>query len=145
MRISRSSAALFARIALAAAFLSAVADRLGQWGQYGMPGVAWGNFARFTAYTRKLTWMMPESSAPMLAWAATVAEVVLALGLLAGWHTRLMAALSGVLLLIFALAMTAALGIKAPLDSSVFSASAAAFLLACAEQTGFGLDHMRRS
>jgi hypothetical protein len=40
------------------------------------------------------------------------------------------ALLSGTMLLLFALAMAVALGIKAPLDFSVFSASAGAFLLA---------------
>jgi hypothetical protein len=40
-------------------------------------------------------------------------------------------ALKWSLLLLFALTMTAALGIKVPLDASVFSATAGAFLLSC--------------
>ena len=35
------------RMALAAGFLSAVADRLGLWGPIGTPGVSLGGFARF--------------------------------------------------------------------------------------------------
>ncbi len=76
----------FLRIALAAGFLSAAADRVGLWGAPGTPGVAWGEWS--------------------------------------------IACASGLLLLLFALAMAIAEGIKSPLDSSVFAAAAAAFLLA---------------
>ena len=39
------------RMALAAGFLSAVADRFGLWGPIGTPGVSWGGFAKFLDYT----------------------------------------------------------------------------------------------
>ena len=39
------------RVALAFSFLSAVADRFGLWGPFGVAGVGWGDFERFTAYT----------------------------------------------------------------------------------------------
>ncbi|MGH9762325.1 MAG: hypothetical protein ACREDR_24355 [Blastocatellia bacterium] len=42
---------LFARFALGASFLSAVADRFGLWGPYGAKNVSWGNFAHFAEYT----------------------------------------------------------------------------------------------
>jgi hypothetical protein len=42
---------LFARFALGASFLSAVADRFGLWGPYGAKNVSWGNFAHFVEYT----------------------------------------------------------------------------------------------
>jgi hypothetical protein len=61
---------------------------------------------------------------------STFAEVGLAIGLLVGWRLRWFAFGSGLLLLVFALTMTLALGIKAPLDYSVFAASAGAFVLA---------------
>lgn len=48
---STALAAVFLRLALAAGFLSAVADRLGLWGPPGTPGVAWGGFGPFLAYT----------------------------------------------------------------------------------------------
>ena len=38
---------LFARFALGASFLSAVADRFGLWGPYGAKNVAWGDLAHF--------------------------------------------------------------------------------------------------
>ena len=42
---------IFARLSLGFSFLSAVADRFGLWGPYGIPNVAWGDFGHFTAYT----------------------------------------------------------------------------------------------
>jgi hypothetical protein len=49
--------------------------------------------------------------------------------LIAGIKTKLTAQFSGVLLFLFGLAMAYSYGIKAPLDYSVFAASAAAFSL----------------
>ena len=121
---------VFLRLALGFSFLSAVADRFGLWGAYGQPHVAWGDFARFVAYTGKLNWFVPTTLFPALAWASTFAEIILGFALVAGLFTRIAALLSGMILLLFAPAMTMALGVKAPLDLSVFSASAGAFLLA---------------
>jgi uncharacterized membrane protein YphA (DoxX/SURF4 family) len=120
----------FLRIALAAAFLSAVADRFGLWGGPGADGIAWGNWYYFSLYAVELTRLLPSILHQPAAWIATAAEVVLAVGLLTGWKLRYFALASGVLLLIFALTMTLAFGIKSPLDYSVFTASAGAFLLA---------------
>jgi hypothetical protein len=50
--------------------------------------------------------------------------------------------LSGLLLLAFAIGMVTGLGIKTPFDYSVFSAAAAAFLLACWEPDRFTLDKL---
>ena len=119
----------FLRLALAAAFLSAVADRLGLWGAPGDPGVAWGGWDPFVAYTGTLNWFLPEALVPLVAWAATVAEVACGIGLIVGWRLRWFALASGALLLSFALAMTLESGLKGPLEYSVFTASAAAFYL----------------
>src|SRR5215469_13904720 len=121
-----ASSSVFLRVALGVSFLSAVADRFGLWGAFGEPHVAWGTFARFVAYTAQLTWFLPRAAAPSLAIVSTCAETLLLLG----WRMRTTALFSGALLLLFAVAMTGALGIKAPLDASVFSASGGAFLLA---------------
>jgi len=131
------------RLALAASFLSAVADRFGLWGKYGEPNVAWGDFSHFILYTGRLTSILPIALVPAMAWTATVAETVLGLALLVGWRTRPAAFLSGVLLLVFAVSMTCSLGIKAPLDFSVFSASAGAFLLSNGNRYPFSLDAMK--
>ena len=67
---------LFARFALGASFLSAVADRFGLWGPYGAKNVSWGNFAHFVEYTGALTSLFPSSLTVSFAWAATVAETL---------------------------------------------------------------------
>jgi hypothetical protein len=56
------------RIAVAAGFLSAVADRFGLWGPPGSPLAAWGDFAHFTSYTAKLLFFLPHSLVPLFAW-----------------------------------------------------------------------------
>lgn len=136
---------VFVRVSLGVSFLSAVADRFGLWGAYGQPNVAWGDFSRFVAYTAKLNWYVPTQAAWGLAWVATVAETLLGVLLIVGLYTRMAALLSGVLLLLFALSMTVALGLKAPLNFSVFSASAGAFLLSACVRFPWSLDAMRAS
>jgi uncharacterized membrane protein YphA (DoxX/SURF4 family) len=133
---------VFLRLALGSAFLSAVADRFGLWGPFGAPNVGWGDFSHFIIYTQKLTSMMPASSVPALAWIATILEIALGIALIVGWQTRRVAFLSGILLLMFALAMVYGLGIKAPLNYSVFSASAGAFLLACCDKYKLSVDEV---
>jgi uncharacterized membrane protein YphA (DoxX/SURF4 family) len=122
--------ALFLRLALAASFLSAVADRFGVWGAYGSPNVAWGDFAHFAAYTARLTPYAPHQTVLALAWLATLLEIVSAIWLIIGWKIHWGALLGGALLLVFALSMAFTLGAKAPLDFSVFTAAAAALYLA---------------
>ena len=127
---TQSSARWFLRLSIAGGFLSGVADRLGIWGVPGTPNVAWGAWAPFVEYTAKLNWFAPAPVVSFLAWAATFGETVFAVGLIVGWQLRWFALGSGLLLLSFALTMTLALGIKAPLNYSVFAASAGAFFLA---------------
>ena len=79
---------LFARFALGASFLSAVADRFGLWGPYGAKNVSWGNFAHFVKYTGAVTSLFPSSSTVSFAWAATVAETLLGILLIAGFKIR---------------------------------------------------------
>lgn len=137
-------ATVFVRLALAAGFLSAVADRFGGWGSAGEPGVAWGNWVAFVSYTGGLTsWLVADPGlTQILAVVATGGEVILGLLLLVGYKTRNAALGSGLLLLAFALSMTvSASSPKAALDYSVYSASAAAFLLASATRFPYSLDH----
>lgn len=118
------------RIALAASFLSAVADRFGFWGGPGQPQVAWGAWRPFVDYTGVLLFYLPPSVVTASAVLATAAEMVLALWLLTGWQLRMAAFASAALLALFAASMVVSLGWKAPLDYSVFTAAAAAFALA---------------
>jgi uncharacterized membrane protein YphA (DoxX/SURF4 family) len=134
---------VFLRIALGIAFLSAVADRFGLWGTYGQPNVGWGDFSRFVDYTRQLNWFAPTAVIPALAWAATFAEILLGLALVLGFFTQVAALLSGLMLLVFALTMTFALGVKAPLNYSVFSSCAGAFLLAAYGKYLLSIDALK--
>src|SRR5215475_9763604 len=133
---------LFARFALGASFLAAVADRFGFWGPYGAKNVSWGNFAHFVEYTGAVTSHFPSSLTVPFAWAATVAETLFGILLIAGFKIRMASVLSGLLLLSFAIGMSTGLGIKTPFDYSVFSAAAAAFLLAFWEPDRFTLDKL---
>ena len=135
---------VFLRLALGFSFLSAVADRFGLWGVYGQPNVAWGNYARFVAYTAKLNWFLPAATIPALATIATAAESLFGLLLVLGWKTRTIALLSGIVLTTFALTMTMALGVKAPLDFSVFPAAGGALLLATSAKFPLSLDELVR-
>src|ERR1700684_903544 len=109
-------AVIYARMALGAAFLSAVADRFGLWGKYG----AWGNFSNFEQYTAQVISFMPAFTIPFLAWAATAAELSLGIGLILGLWRRWMALGAAGLLFLFATAMAISFGIKSPLDYSVY-------------------------
>ncbi|UWZ85212.1 DoxX family protein [Occallatibacter riparius] len=133
---------LFARLALGASFLSAVADRFGVLGPHGAKNVSWGDFAHFADYTREVTSLFPSSLTVSFAWAATVAEALFGILLIVGFKTRTVSFLSGILLLLFAMGMATGLGIKAPLDYSVFSAAAAALLLGFWEPDRFTSDKL---
>ena len=133
---------LFARFALGASFLSAVADRFGGWGPYGAKDVSWGNFANFVKYTGAVMSLFPSSLTVSFAWAATISETLLGILLIAGFKIRIVSVLSGLLLLLFAMGMVTGLSIKTPFDYSVFSAAAAAFLLALLEPDRFTLDKL---
>lgn len=134
-----SAVKIFLRAALALSFLSAVADRFGFWNE---SVSAWGNWNNFIAYTQVINPWIPESLVPTLAIVATIAEIIFAIGLLIGFKTELVARLSGLLLLLFALSMTFSTGIKGAFDYSVFSASAAAFALSLMKQKFLEVDQL---
>ncbi|AEU35856.1 DoxX family protein [Granulicella mallensis] len=138
---------LLLRMGLGVGFLSAVADRFGLWGAAGQPNVDWGNFSQFLQYTHTLNWYVPAGMIPLLGVVATGAEILFGLLLVIGWRTRAAALLSGVLLSIFAVAMTLSLGIKAPLNYAVFTGIGGSFLLASCEGFPFSVDELlaRRS
>ncbi|MBN7811230.1 DoxX family protein [Algoriphagus sp. H41] len=130
---------LFLRVALAAGFLSAVADRFGMWPS---EVSVWGDWGNFVAYTGLINPWFPESLVPSLAAIATAAEVLFAICLLLGFKTELFAKLSGVLLLIFGLSMTFSTGIKGAFDYSVFAAAGAAFALSAWGGKAWELDSL---
>lgn len=119
----------YARVAIGAAFLSAVAGRFGLWSG----SLNWANFDRFILRTAELNPFLPMSIMPGVAWAATLLETTFGLALIAGVLVRWAALGSAILLAWFAVAMAATAGLKSPLDYSVFSASAGALLLTLTE------------
>lgn len=119
------AAVLYARVALGAAFLSAVASRFGLWD--------WTfdlkHFVNFMQYAAEVNSFLPKAAIPYVAWAATVAETSCGTLLILGLWPRWVSLASAVLLAMFGTAMAISFGIKSPMDYSVFSASAAAALL----------------
>ena len=134
---------VYARVALAAGFLAAVSDRLGFWGPGGTPGVAWGDMQHFLAYTATLNPWFPRWIIPAVGILVTALEIVVGVALLAGFYTRQAARLSGLLILAFAIGMTAGTGIKSALNASVLAASACGWLLARAECYPLSIDALR--
>lgn len=137
----------YLRLALGVGFLSAVADRFGIWGPPGKPLVAWGNFHNFLHYTAVLNPWFPSGWVPTVGWTATICEGLLGIALVLGFRTRIAAFCTGVLTLAFAFGMICGLGIKAPLNYSVFVVSAAAFLLSRMSSGPWSIDGLtlRRS
>jgi thiosulfate dehydrogenase (quinone) large subunit len=128
--------AIYLRLALAAAYLSSVASRFGLWGK----DMGWGNFENFLAYTAKLNPFLPLSLIPTVGWVTTFAETAIAVLLILGLRIRETAILSGVMLILFAIGMTIGENVKSPLDYSVYTASAASFLLAACGKCSYSID-----
>jgi putative oxidoreductase len=121
------------RLALATAFLSSVAGRLGFWGKYG------SGWEKFVAYTGTVNWYLPASLLPLVAITATVLETAFGLALLAGFQIRKTALGSAGLLTLFALAMFSS-NPKSPFDYSVFTAAFGALMLAAFEAPASSRD-----
>lgn len=120
---------LYARLAIGAAFLSAVAARFGLWRDRGPHP-----FAEFIRYTGEVNSFLPPATYPFLAIAATIAETTLGIALILGLRLRWTAPAAAILLALFGTAMAISGGVKSPLDYSVFSASACAVLIGKAEE-----------
>jgi hypothetical protein len=130
---------IFLRIALASAFLVAIADRFGVIGPYGSRSVSWGNWKHFAQYVAVLNWFLPRPLIPFVAATETGVEALLGIWLLTGIWPTVAAWASAALLFSFAITMSIAQGIVAPISYSVFSAAGGALLLGAASY------HSRRS
>nr|WP_231119990.1 hypothetical protein [Mycobacterium colombiense] len=112
------------RLSLAAAFLSAVADRFGWWKRFGQG--SWGSMAAFADYAHRLVPFASGWLLTVIVWAATATETTLGVLLLSGWRPKFVGAATCLVLVIFGTAMAASLGVESPLNYSVFSAASAA-------------------
>src|SRR5260370_33878188 len=128
-RVLQSSKVLV-RLALGVTFLVSIGDRIGWLGAYGSRNVSWGDWTHFVQYVVVLNSFVPKSLIPALAVLETIIELGLGIALLLGIYQRVVAWSSAALLTSFALTMSIALGITAPLSYSVFAALGAAWLLA---------------
>jgi uncharacterized membrane protein YphA (DoxX/SURF4 family) len=136
------TAVLILRVALSLSYLWEVADRLGFLGAHGQPHVGWGDWAHFITYARQTMAFMPAAWVPICAVIATIGEAVLGILLLTGLFTRMAAAGSAVLSFLFALAMAISFGIESPIGYSVFTVSAASFLLAVQPDFKWSIDSL---
>ena len=130
MQLNSKLSSLYLRLAIGSAYLWEVADRLGILGVNGHPHVGWGDWAHFITYARQVMSFLPAGIVPFLATMATVGEALFGLMILIGFFTRIAAIGSGILSLCFAVAMALSFGIDSPFGYSVFTLSAASFLLA---------------
>ncbi|SFE41862.1 Uncharacterized membrane protein YphA, DoxX/SURF4 family [Chitinophaga sp. CF118] len=140
MKNNTSFFQLYLRIALAASYLCAGLDRFGVWGPNGASRVTWGDWKHFMVYANKVIFFLPEGLAEIFAAVASGSEIIFGVLLIIGLWTRWAAIGSGILTLLFALCMTFAFGIQAPLNYSVFTASAGSFLLSTIPVYKWSLD-----
>lgn len=126
------------RVLTALAFLQAVSDRFGLFGGPGTPGVSWGDFAHFIAYTGRVNSFMPHSVISTLAVLATIAEIASGLALLLGITLRIASVGSAILLFLFATAMTVS-GLS-QFSYGVYLMSAGALSLAVIDSSFLSLD-----
>lgn len=133
---------LLLRIALGIGFLATVSDRLGFLGPFGNRNIEWGNWDSFISYTGTLMPFLERPAVNVMGGIATVTEAVLGILLIIGFKTRLAAIGSCLLTLIFALAMTIFLGIKAPINFAVFPVCTASLLLATIPAYKWSIDNL---
>ena len=142
MKNNYTFAQIFLRLALGIAFIYAVLDRIGWLGPADGKNIAWGNWEAFLDYTHILLPVLNRAQSDIFGWIATIAEVAFGILLIIGYKTRLAALGSFSLLLGFGVCMTLSLGLKAPFNYSVFSASAGALLLTCLSDYKCSIDNL---
>jgi len=136
MKIQQDIAAMLLRLALASGLLSAVASRLSLLGK---KSSGWTNFLDYTAQVNSF---LPNSLIPTIAVTSTLLETGIGILLLIGFKTNCAAYSAAILTMLFAFAMMYSFGIKEPLDYSVFTFSAGAFLLATMPYYKWSIDQL---
>jgi putative oxidoreductase len=126
------------RLLVGFAFFENVIDRLGFIGPPGAPGVSWGDFPHFIAYTAQVNAFAPAAIIPTLAVLATIAEGTFALTMLFGIRVRLAAVGSALLFFVFASAMV--LSELSQLQYGVYLMSVTSWALATVDATALSFD-----
>ena len=137
-----SFAQLYLRVAIGVSYLVFGFDRLGVWGNYGEKNVSWGDWEHFMKYAAEVMSFLPAELVSLFAIVATIAEIVFGVLLLLGKWTRVAAFGSGILAFLFAISMAISFGVVSPLSYSVFTVSAASFLLAFCKNYKWSLDNL---
>src|ERR1700754_1496952 len=145
MKNSFKTPQLLLRLALGIGFLTTVSDRLGLLGPFGTPNIEWGNWDSFINYTGTLMPFLDKPVVNIMGGIATLLEATIGILLIVGFKTRLVAIGSCGLTLIFALAMTMFLGIKAPINFAVFSTCTGSLLLATMPVYEWSIDNLFKS
>ena len=136
---------LYLRLAIGIGYLVPSLDRLGVWGAPGGKNISWGDWQHFMEYAAQVMGFLPLPLVSLLAVLATIAEIVFGLLLLMGKWTKISAIGSGLLAFLFAVSMAISFGIVSPLSYSVFTVSAASFLLSTVGRYKWSLDEMAYS
>jgi uncharacterized membrane protein YphA (DoxX/SURF4 family) len=134
--------ATIARMLIGVGFLENVADRLGLLGPPGAPGVSWGDFQHFIAYTAQVNAFAPAAIIPALAVLATIGESTFGLTMLLGVRIPLAAAGSALLFFIFATAMV--LSGLSQFQYNVYLMSVTAWALATIDASFLSVDSLLR-
>jgi len=141
MKNSFKTPQLLLRLALGIGFLATVSDRLGLLPS-GTRNVEWGNWDSFITYTGTLMPFLSRPAVNVMGGIATLLEATIGILLIIGFKTRQAAIGSCGLTLVFALAMTLFLGIKAPINFAVFSTCTGSLLLATIPVYKWSIDNL---
>lgn len=134
----------YLRLSIGVGYVVFGLDRFGIWGKPGDKNVSWGNWQQFVLYAEKVMSFLPSSLADILAAIATAGEIGFGVLLIIGKFTRAAAIGSGILSFFFALSMAISFGIVSPLSYSVFTLSAASFLLSTVSNYKWSLDALSK-
>ncbi len=137
-----SFAQLYLRLSAGGAYFIFGLDRLGAWGRYGAKNISWGDWDHFMKYASDVMSFLPLPVVNVLAIVATICEISFGIMLLTGIWIRVAAFGSGILALLFAISMAISSGITSPLSYSVFTLSAASFLLADCDEYKWSLERL---
>ena len=132
--------ATIARLLIGVAFVENVIDRLGFIGPPGAPGVSWGDFQHFIAYTAQVNAFAPAAIVPALAVLATIAEGTFGVTMLLGVRVWLASVGSALLLFTFATAMV--LSGLSQFQYGVYLMSIAAWALATVDASALSVDSL---
>ena len=133
--------ATMTRLLIGLAFFENVIDRLGFLGPPGAPGVSWGDFQHFIAYTAQVNAFAPAAIIPALAVVATIAEGTFGATMLLGLRVRLASLGSALLLFTFATSMV--LSGLSEMQYGVYLMSIAAWALATVDASALSVDALR--